>query len=196
MKSSSGIIVGLFFLGTLSGCISMTGYVDPQLKSVSYKDLSTTQKGPELGVFVEFQRSGQPFTPVTEQARETVLRVLNKANVFSSVKRGVFSIKTEARLKVVINNTRGKTKGSPVATGVTFGAIGTGTIDPYLISAAYEHADSQPITKEYQHAIHSTIGSASAPEGLKPMTISDAFDAVVEQVILLLLFDLQQAGKL
>lgn len=194
MKLSLAITAGLLLLGVLSGCISMKAYVDPQLRLVSYSDLSNTSKGPSLGVLVAFQRDGESYPAVTGDARNTILRVLKKTTLFSSVSSGI--VNTEAQLNIVINNTGGETKGSGYATGFSFGAVGTRTLDRYIITAVYEVEGAQPITKEYRHAIHATVGNARGPKGLKSMTVSDAFDVVVEQVVLLFLYDLQQEGIL
>lgn len=177
------IIVGCLILATaISGCINLQAYVDPGLRSVSYTDFKITGKGPVLGVLVEFQRDGKPFPAVTGEAREIVLRVLNQSKLFSNVLSG--TVGSEARLKVVINNTGGETKESESGTAIT---------DRYIITAIYEDSGVEPITQEYRHAIHSTIWDGEkGPLGLESMTVSEAFDKVVEQVILLLLYDLQQ----
>ena len=83
MKRRSVIIVPLILLGTLSGCFNITGYVDLQLQSVNYRDLDFSQKGPALGVFVEFRRDGTQLRSVTTQARETVPRVPKTTGLFS-----------------------------------------------------------------------------------------------------------------
>lgn len=194
-KSLPAIFASLLCLGGLSGCISnIRAYVDPGLRIVSYADLNTTRQYPSLGVIVEFQRDGKRYPPATGKSREIVLKVLNKTKLFPTISSGV--VGTDARLKIVINNTGGETKGSGAATVFTGGLIGAKTTDRYIISAVYEGTKTQPFIKEYRHAIHAILGSGADPEGLQPVTISTAFDVVVEQVILLLLYDLQQEGIL
>lgn len=189
------IIVGFLILAiTVSGCFTLKAYVDPGLRSVSYTDFKSTDKGPVLGVLVEFQRDGETFPTVTGDAREIVLRVLNQSKLFSNVLSG--TVGSEVQLKVVINNTGGETRGSGTATGLTLGAVGTATTDNYIITTTYEDSGVEPITQEYRHAIHATLGNKKGPAGLESMTIDEAFDKVVEQVILLLLYDLQQKGVL
>ncbi len=48
------------------------------------------------------------------------------------------------------------------------------------------------MTKVYHHAIHSTIGNAPGPTGIEPMSVGDAFNKVVEGLVLNLLLDLQK----
>ena len=182
------------FLGFLSACMSVKAYVDPGLQKIRYVDLRQPQERFSIGVLVEFQRDGQEFPSVNESARGTVLRVLKASQLFSSVHRGVAT--SERKLEIIINNAGGETKGSAVVTGLIFGGVGTGTVDHYIITANYRSPGNQAIVLEYQHVIHATVGLKSGPKGLEPMTISAAFDKVVEEVVLLLLYDLQEKGVL
>lgn len=193
-KSILGIIELLLIVGLTTGCIGMKGYVDPKLKSISYAELNTPPKAPSLGVLVEFQREGKLYRPVNAKMRKLVLGVLRKSKLFSSVSSG--TVGTETQLKIVINNTGGETIGHGYATGCTFGLIGTKTIDRYIINAVYERENKKPIEKSYQHAVHATIGIASGPKGQTSMPIGEAVDSAMEQVTLLLLYDLQKQGIL
>lgn len=188
------MIACVCLLGPLSACFNMKAYVDPGLQKIHYADLSKPKEPISIGVLVEFQRRGKELASVNERARGTVLRVLRNSKLFSSVHSGVAT--SERKLEVVINNTGGETKGSPYATGFTFGAVGTGTTDYYMITATYQIPGREPIVMEYQHAIHATIGAKSGPKGLDPMTLNAAFDKVVEEVVLLLLHDLGEKGLL
>ena len=181
-------------VGVLAGCFNVKAYVDPSLRKFHYEDLRQPDERISIGVLVEFQRDGQEYLPVTEDARSTVLRVLRDSKLFLAVHSGVAT--SDRQLEVVINNTGGSTEGSGYVTGLTLGAAGTSTIDRYLITATYRVPGKQPVVMEYQHAIHATIGNKAGPEGLESMTIDAAFDKVVEEVVLLLLHELQEEGFL
>ena len=193
MRMKRLAIVGcVCLLGSLSAC--MKAYVDPGLQKIRYADLRQPKKPMSIGVLVEFQRAGREFPSVNESARGTVLRVLRDSQLFSAVYSGVAT--SERKLEVVINNAGGETKGSGYVTALTLGAAGTGTIDYYIITATFQIPGTQPIVMEYQHALHATMGVKSGPKGLEPMTVSAAFDKVVEEVMLLLLYELQEKGVL
>jgi hypothetical protein len=48
----------------------------------------------------------------------------------------------------------------------------------------------------YKHAIYTTIGNRSGPSGLTPTTTTAAFAAIVEQMLLNALSDLEREGYL
>lgn len=181
-------------LGPLLGCLSLTAYVDPGLQKISYAELEQPSRPTSIGVVVEFQRAGKELPSANERARSRVIRVLTNSKLFSSVHSGV--VTSDKKLEVVINNTGGSTKGSGYITALTLGAIGTTTVDNYIITSTYQVVGSDPIVKEYLHAIHCTFGAKSGPKGLKAMPIGAAFDKVVEEAMLLLLYELQSQGVL
>jgi hypothetical protein len=48
----------------------------------------------------------------------------------------------------------------------------------------------------YYHALHSTIGNAEGPKGLTPMKVQEAFDKLLEELMLNLILDLQKEERL
>ena len=207
MKSFSVFIFSLIVLVTLSGCgtITMSNYVGPPLHNFSYQDLDVSQKGPSLGVIFEYQKKGKQVETSPSGTLETILRVLNKSNMFSSVNRGVAN--TEAQLKLVINNSESGSRIPSYRGGPGGGPTGQLLWDNLIITPSFQHSDSQAFTKEYKHAIYATWGEAVPPEGSKLIGTSEdvegvnkkglsSFNVMLEEVILLFLYDLQQAGKL
>lgn len=194
MKRLLLVIGCISLLGSVTGCINLKAYVDPGLSKVRYENLQQPGERVSIGALVEFQRDGQEYLPVTDSARTIVLRVLRDSKLFTEVYSGVAT--SDRQLEVVINNTGGSTKGSGTATGLTLGAVGTATVDRYFITATYRGPGNQPTVMEYQHAIHTTLGNKAGPDGLEAVTIDAAFDKVVEEVVLLLLYDLQEKGFL
>ena len=106
------------------------------------------------------------------------------------------AVKNFGRVDVVINNAGGEIKDNAYNTAATFGLIGTRTTDYYMISVTYQIPGKESIVMEYQHAIHATLGLKLGPPGLESMTFHAAFDKIVEEVILLLLYELQEKGVL
>jgi hypothetical protein len=172
--------------------MGVKSYLDPSVPVVSYRDLSTSSKGPKLGVIVEFQTDGKPNPEATAIFRRSALATLTKTNVFVSVDEG--AVASGANLKIVMNNTGGTSTGSGVATGLTFGAVGTNATDRYIISVAYQRVDGKSVAKEYRRELYTGIGNAQYPSGVKLMTMDEAVNTMFEQVVLQLVKDLQHDG--
>ena len=194
MKWLFRVVGNVCLLSLVMGCVNLQSYVDPTLRKVQFDELKAPAQPLSIGVLVEFQQNGEEKVAATGNARKIVLNVLETSNLFSSVHSGVAT--SDRHLKLVIDNTGGSIKGSGTLTGLTFGAVGTATTDRYYVTATFEDSASQSVVKEYQHALHSTIGSKSGPEGLEPMPTMDAWEQVIGEVVLLLLYDLQADGLL
>lgn len=78
-----------------------------------------------------------------------------------------------------------------IGTGLTLGLVGSTVTDGYVFTATFTPLGKVSVTKEYRHAIHTTIGAKSGPPGLQPMSPQEAFDHVLEELILRLLLDLR-----
>jgi hypothetical protein len=76
------------------------------------------------------------------------------------------------------------------ATGSTFFLKGTVVTDNYEMQAIATIGGKTVSKSGYKGAILTAIGHASGPEGVPPMTVTDAFNKVVEQLILQFLRDL------
>ena len=68
--------------------------------------------------------------------------------------------------------------GKGLGSGLTLGLAGSEVVDGYEMTAIYTPAEGYPVTKTYNHAIHTTIGLHSAPKGMEPLLLADAFDQV------------------
>ena len=65
------------------------------------------------------------------------------------------------------------------------------------MSINYTDEEGELTTKEYKHALHTTIGNKRAPfENAEPMSPASAFGVIVEQVLLNFIQEMQQKGKL
>ena len=187
----------LSLLGILaSGCLSTRSYVDPALGHLAYSDLS--KGGPPASVYltVEFQTRGKKNLAATSSTYDRISTVLRSSGLFSAVQST--GSQEEARLDILMNNVGdiGKAVSKGIGTGLTLGLVGSMVTDGYEFKATYTAPGKEPVTKVYQHALHSTIGNKQGPPGLKPMSTQEAFDQVVEELVLHLLQDLQKDGTL
>ncbi len=189
----------LFASSILGGCLQVRSYVDPKLPRASLADIqppqSTGQARP-LQLAFEFQRNGSPHGGVARQVRPQIVRVLTDSKLFSSVSAG--NSNEEARFEIVLNNLAniGDAAGKGFLTGLTFGGAGSLVTDSYVMSATFTAPGKPRVSKTYEHALHTTIGNKKGPEGLQPKSVKEAFEEVVDQLMLNLLRDLQKEGAL
>jgi hypothetical protein len=180
----------------LSGCLSVKSYVDPELPKVGYADLLARRDPRPLHLGLEFQRQGKPHSDATAVAQKQALKVLQASRLFSAVETG--KPENVDRLQIVLNNTgdMSDAAGKGIKTGLTFGAAGSMVTDHYTFTATFTPLGKPPVQKVYHHALHSTIGNAEGPKGLTPLGTQEAFDRVLEELVLNLLLDLQKEERL
>ena len=189
----------LFASYILCGCLQVRSYVDPKLPRASLADIQPPQSPGQarpLQLTFEFQRNGSPHGGVTRQVRPQIVRVLTDSKLFSSV--SARNSNEEARLEIVLNNLAniGDAAGKGFLTGLTFGGAGSLVTDSYVMSATFAAPGKPRVSKTYEHALHTTIGNKKGPEGLQPKSVKEAFEEVVDQLMLNLLRDLQKEGAL
>jgi len=184
------LVLGL----TLVGCMNMKSYVLPMLPRVTYGDLLTTRDPRPVVLTVEYQINGVPEFRASAFLRERVSQILTAAHVFSSLRAG--AAQGTDTLEIVLNNVGDVDTGSAVLTGLTFGAAGSRAMDGYVMTATFTRVGQPPVVKDYKHALVSTIGNATGPEGLRAMGTMEAFDQVIQDLLLNLILDLQKAEAL
>lgn len=62
--------------------------------------------------------------------------------------------------------------------------------------ATFTRVGRPPIEKVYKHALLSTVGNAKGPEGLTPMSVTEAVDQVLQELVLNFILDLEKAEAL
>ena len=193
MRYRRGWVLSMLSL-VMTGCVS--SYVVPLLPHVTYEELLAARSARPVVLTVEFQRNGAPHRGANASVRERVTKVLTTSKVFSVI--SVERLENADELKIVLNNVAdlGDAAGKGALTGLTFGAAGSTVTDGYVMTATFTRAGQPPVEKVYRHALLSTVGSAKGPEGLKPMGVMDAFDQVVQDLVLNLILDLQKAELL
>jgi hypothetical protein len=174
----------------LVGCA--TSYVDAQLPKVSYADLLARRDPRPVVLSVGFQRNGDPTMLGASRARRDIREVVERSKLFSSVIEK--QTDTADQLDVVLNNVGdvGEAAAKGAKVGATFGASGALVTDAFVFTATFRPAGKEAVTKVYRHAMHSAVGSAEGPPGLVPMGPLQAFDKIIEDLMLNLLRDLQR----
>ena len=194
---SLGFLVALPLLGILaSGCLSTRSYVDPALGHLAYADLTAANAPRPVQLVVEFQTRGKKNLAATSSTYDRVSTVLRGSGLFSAVQST--GSPDSDRLEILMNNVGdiGKAVSKGIGTGLTLGLVGSMVTDGYEFTATYTAPGKPPVTKTYQHALHTTVGNKQGPPGLKPMSTNEAFDQVVEDLVLHLLRDLEKDGAL
>lgn len=177
-----------------SGCLASKSYVDPQFRDAGYASVKPCDSPVPVNLTVEFQVNGKPSgrKQVVEAVRRKITRLLTATRVFMEATPAAASI--AGQLHVTINNYAdlGGAVGKGFATGLTFGLAGSEVVDNYEMIVTHTPPEGVPITRKYQHAIHTTIGAHKPPPGMEPVPLADAFDQVVEEMLLNFLRDLQR----
>jgi len=175
----------------VSGC-AVTSYIDPTLPRVSYSDITPKTDRGALYLSVEFVTQGKPNPKATEQIFEKIKKVLLASQLYSAVSP-VRETSMDS-LTVVMHNIGDTAKAGRegALTGLTLGLAGSLVTDEYVFIATYVPVGKEPVKREYRHAIHTTIGAKDGPPGLQPMSMDDAVDKLVEDLVLSLLRDLRK----
>ena len=183
MTSLRSVFLPFVLVASLSGCMSMNSYIDPALPTVRAEDLRASNPQP-VHVLVEFRTKGAPNARATDLAKPIVLDTVRSTALFSNVAEG--PVPGGRLLTIVIDNIEvtkdAAAKG--ITTGLTFGLAGNMVTDGYVCKATYTAPGARPRSAEVNHALHTTIGNAEGPAGLKPMPPSEAFGVIVRQITL------------
>lgn len=167
----------------LSGCLSMKFYVDPALPSVAKTELVAPAKPQPTHVLFEFRTKGSANATATSQLRGQVVSSVAESGLFSSISPAAGD-EAAGQLKVVIDNVplTDNVAAKGFGTGLTFGLAGSQVTDGYTCQVTYTRG-STTTTTTVKHALHSTIGNHSGPEGLTPMPAQDALNQIIQQMV-------------
>jgi hypothetical protein len=190
-------VLALFVGSICTGCINAKTYVDPQFRKATYQDIKRSDQLLPVTIAVEFQVNGKPGSKQQNViVSRKVLRVLAATKVF--VEANSTNTMHAGNLKITVNDfgDMGAAVGKGFATGLTLGLAGSEVVDNYEMTIVYRPANGESISKQYRHAIHTTIGAHSAPAGMEAVPPTDAFDQVVEEMLLNFIQGLQKEGKL
>lgn len=186
------------FLFALSILLSVTSvsaktYPDPQYKKVDLASIGTFTAPTNVSLEIHFQRNGKPMEKVVKQVRPLVEKHLLSTHAYAFVTDTAAPV-----LRVTLNNVadldEARKKG--FLTGLTFGGKGSTITDYYEAKIELVKTD-ETLTREYKHALVTTIGRAPPPfEGVASMKPMVAFDVVVQDIMLNFVQDMKTDGKL
>ncbi|HYV31586.1 MAG TPA: hypothetical protein VEO53_10835 [Candidatus Binatia bacterium] len=196
-----GFLVAVVFgLVALAGCSTQhfyaSYYVDPRPPRASYADVKApAHPKPVYLVFDMYSAEGS-FPEATRKLGRKIVRVLEDCQLFSTVSK--VGSENIARIQVSMRETAvltgADTKSLPE--GLTSGLHGSRGAIVYQFTASFQAPGQELVKKVYPHAVHIVEGNSLALADVLPMTASHAVDAMVEQVMLHFLRDLQKEGKL
>lgn len=187
------IVLGVAAATQLTGCLSVKSYVDPAYKAVGYSDIKRPNQPIPVTLTTEFQRNGVVIPRAAKELQSSVDRSLRATGVFAPTTQP--NGENQAKLYLTANNVAdlGEAAGKGALTGLTFGAVGNAVADKYEFKFKYIDAQGKEISQRYPHMILSTVGNKKAPiENVQPMTINEAFNKVVDDVVIRFTYDLQK----
>ena len=175
------VIAGALAASSLmTGCASV--YVDTATKEVPVANMKKPAQLKPTKVTFEFMTRGAPNAAATKQLTDVVIKQVAESGLFApAAETG------SAMLTVSLDNIQlGDDKTSKAfVTGLTFGLAGTAVTDGYICTVTYlAPGQSTPVVKKATHAIHATIGNASAPVGAGPkVDMTTAVNTMTRDVV-------------
>ena len=191
INKNLGVVLILSFV--LGGCVSSKSYVDPKYSGIDYLAIKGVEKQYQAKIDVEFQRNGEHLPAVDAELLSNVERIFRASGVVVPS-----SDNGDLYIKVTCNNiadlAAARAKG--FGTGLTFGAAGSAVTDFYQVTIEFT-LEGEAVEKEYDHAIHTTIGNKAPPvKDVEPTSLGNAFSGVVEDVILQFIKEMQDSNVL
>jgi hypothetical protein len=182
-------------VSTLSGCASF--YIDPATKDVAPSEFKHVDQPKPTQFVFEFQTKGAPNARATEKLKQQVTDEVKSSGLFASIvdQPGADTGMLQITLNNVPITSKDEALAKGFATGLTFGLIGSSVTDGYICTVSYLPPGGQKpmIIKTAHHAIHTTLGAASAPEGtIKADSLMDAANTMTRQIVANALRDLSQ----
>jgi len=182
----ASLCFGLAFIVFGGQSAMAASYVDPALKDVPAEARVTVASPQPVQILFQFQTDGAP--------NERATKLLKKQVIDTVIASGLFSEVTEtpapngAVISVTLNNVVKNLKDATAqgfVTGLTFGLKGSLVTDHYTCTVEFVSGpDAVKISRSVEHAIHSTIGIKTPPEGLvKSKNIMEAVMTMTRQAV-------------
>jgi hypothetical protein len=141
-------------------------YVDTATKEVPVADMKKPSQLKPTQVAFEFKTRGAPNATATKHLTDAVKKQVSESGLFAPA-----AATNSAILNITIDNIQmgNDPTSKAIVTGLTFGLAGTAVSDGYVCTLTYlAPGQTTPVVKKATHAIHTTIGNASAPAGAGP----------------------------
>ncbi|MBS0375698.1 MAG: hypothetical protein JSR73_14055 [Proteobacteria bacterium] len=169
----------------LGGCATM--YVDNAVKDVAASEYHKPATPGPVQLLWSFHTKGSTNARATTLLQDDARNAVIATGLFTSVSPD--AVEGGAILSIVLDNvpvtSEGGAIGKGVATGATFGLVGSEVVDGYVCTVEYlAGPKATKITKVVQHAIHTTIGNKGAPQNAtKAASAREAIGTVTRQAI-------------
>jgi len=168
----------------VSGCLTITPYVDPTLGDVPAAQHVTVASPQPVQLIFEFQSKDAINRRATNLLEQQVTEAVQSSGLFSQV--STTPVPNGALLSITIDNVPEADAASKgFATGLTFGLAGSTVTDYYVGTAHYAPGGGAPvITAQERHSIHSVVGAGSGPPGMvRSQNLEAAFHQVLHQLL-------------
>lgn len=158
-------------------------YVDPAYGTTSYEELSKPAKPLLLKISVAQTLFGRPYPHDPQgRTRARVVRILQASGLVRSSYAG-----EDGSIAITLNDALEKNWRDGSGPGMRAREV-------YELAVVIS-TGGRTITKNYEYAIFRYRGKAREPAGqTRPLTTGEAVDALVEQMLLHALLDLQREG--
>ncbi|MES1156385.1 MAG: hypothetical protein ABUL73_01280 [Alphaproteobacteria bacterium] len=178
----------------VTGCLSLTPYVDPTLGDVPAAQRVTVASPQPVQLIFEFHTKGALNRRATNLLEQQATEIVRSSGLFSEVSTAPVS--NGALLSITIDNVpEADAAGKGFATGLTFGLAASTVTDYYVGTARYAPgAGAAVINAEERHSIHSVVGAGSGPPGMvRSPNLEAAFRQVLQQLMSHLLNDVARS---
>ena len=178
----------------LTGCANM--YVDSSTREMATSEFKKPDPLHAVQALFEFQTKGVSNTRATDHLKAQVINQIKSSGLFSEVSEN--PVNGGALLSITLNNVPisddAFSKG--FATGMTFGLVGSQVTDGYVCMARYVNNGAPAVVAQARHAIHTTVGNASAPpNATKAANPNEAVTLMTRQIVSNVLRDLSHAPE-
>lgn len=198
MKPRLFLALSLAATPLLTGCqrFAANYVLDPRPPQAAYSDIKSAPNPQPVLLTFDMRTAAGPFPEGTARFAPKVARVLEHSGVFASVAK--VGSESMPRLTIVLTEMAAAT-GNDVKSlpaGLSSGLQGSEAAVLYMFTGTYQPAGKEAVKKVYHHAIHVLNSKVFPPPGTQAMTGGQATDAMIEQLTLNFLRELQAEGKL
>jgi hypothetical protein len=195
--SLSAVVAAILFVaGCSSPMFYANYYADPKPRKTRYEDLKAVANPQPVYLVFDMYSAEGSFPEATRKLGPKIVRVLQNSGLFSTVSSvgsdNIARIQISMRETAILTGHETKT----LPEGLTSGLVGSKGAIVYSFTASYQPPGKEGLKKTYPHAVHIVEGTNPALGDSMPLTAAHAVDAVVEQVVLNFLRELQTADKL
>jgi hypothetical protein len=184
----------------LAGCSTqrfVASYtIDPKPPRIDYSDLKPVSDRKQVALVFDVQNEKGLFPEATARLGPKLARVVEDSRLFAGIAKVPSA--TTAKLQVTLREMAILSGDDPkkFPAGLTSNLTNSEAAVLYLFSASFQASGQSPVSKVYHHAIHVLNSKSGWIDNQPPMTASQATSAMLEQLTLTFLYDLQREGKL